>query len=158
MAEREKTEPVELTNMVMVYDPQSNRAVVQRRVKSWKGVTFPGGHVEPEESLVDSAVREVKEETGLAISQLEPCGVIHWSTGHGRPRYLVFLYKTCHYQGQLLAATDEGAVWWQELDTLPQLDLCKNFDLYLPLFLEGGYCEVYGTGIEADDSRRITYK
>ena len=56
---------VELTNMVMVTDETTGRVLVQERVKSWKGLSFPGGHVEPGESFVDSAVREIKEETGL---------------------------------------------------------------------------------------------
>ena len=35
--------------------------------KDWPGFTFPGGHVEDDESIVDSVIREVKEETGLNI-------------------------------------------------------------------------------------------
>ena len=61
---------VELTNMVMVKDESTGKLLVQERVKSWKGISFPGGHVEPGESFVDSAIREVKEETGLDIRNL----------------------------------------------------------------------------------------
>lgn len=31
------------------------------------GLVFPGGHVEKNESLQDSVIREMKEETGLTI-------------------------------------------------------------------------------------------
>lgn len=69
---------VELTNMVMIQDISTNKVLVQNRKKSYKGLSFPGGHVEKNESLYDSAVREVKEETGLDVSNLKSCGVIHW--------------------------------------------------------------------------------
>ena len=52
---------VELTNMVMIEDKKSGKVLVQERIKSWRGVSFPGGHIEPGESFVDSAVREVKK-------------------------------------------------------------------------------------------------
>lgn len=62
-----KYEKAELTNMCMIYDG-AGRVVVQDKVgKSWGGITFPGGHVEKDESFVDSVIREVKEETGLDI-------------------------------------------------------------------------------------------
>ena len=54
----------ELTNMIMIKNPENNCVLVQNRVKYWKGVSFPGGHVEKGESFTESAVREVKEETG----------------------------------------------------------------------------------------------
>ena len=54
-----KYEKAELTNMCMIYDG-AGRVVVQDKVgKSWGGITFPGGHVEKDESFVDSVIREV---------------------------------------------------------------------------------------------------
>ena len=63
-----------LTNMCMVYD--GTRILVQDRMNpDWPGITFPGGHVEPRESFVDSVIREVEEETGLKISNVQLCGI-----------------------------------------------------------------------------------
>ena len=46
-----------LTNMCMVYD--GNRISVQDRMNpNWPGITFPGGHIEPKESFVESVIRE----------------------------------------------------------------------------------------------------
>lgn len=46
-----------LINMCMVYD--GNRILVQDRMNpNWPGITFPGGHIEPKESFVESVIRE----------------------------------------------------------------------------------------------------
>ncbi len=68
-------EQCELTCMVMVYDENGNILVQDKTESSWTGVQFPGGHVEPEESFVACAIREVKEETGLMVRNLKLCGV-----------------------------------------------------------------------------------
>ena len=42
--------------------------LVQDKVHDeWGSLTFPGGHVEKEESFADAVIREVFEETGLTI-------------------------------------------------------------------------------------------
>ena len=38
-----------------------------------KGLVFPGGHVEEGESLLESVIREMKEETGLTIKNPIAC-------------------------------------------------------------------------------------
>ena len=48
----------EVTNMIMIQDPQTKKVVVLNRRLSWKGISFPGGHVEKNESFYESAVRE----------------------------------------------------------------------------------------------------
>lgn len=132
----------EITNMVMVYDETTGLAVMQRRVKYWCGISFPGGHPEPGESLYDSAVREVKEETGLTVWDLTPCGAVHWAHENG-DRYFVFLYKTCRYAGELLDETAEGAVFWADPESFPESECSPNFPTYLRQFLSDTPREVY---------------
>lgn len=125
----------ELTNMVMVYDKNTNRAVVQQRVKYWKGITFPGGHVEKGESFIDSAKREVFEETGLKVDNLKLCGIIDWCHRKSGERYMVILYKTDTYSGELIGETEEGKVFWTDIDEIPNMELPPYFDDYLKVFL-----------------------
>ncbi len=146
ITETEKTAlspKIELTNMVMVEDKATGKVLVQERIKSWTGLSFPGGHVEAGESFVDSAIREVKEETGLDIFNLKSCGVIHWAHKDTLDRYIVHLYKTSDFSGDLIGETEEGRVFWLSVDKLKKGKLSNNFGKYLTMFLEDKYSEFY---------------
>lgn len=67
-----------LTNMCMVYDNDENILVQDRVSKDWPSLTFQGGHVEDNETIEESVIREIKEETGLTISSVECCSTIEW--------------------------------------------------------------------------------
>ena len=134
---------IELTNMVMIQNPETKEVLVQRRVKYWCGITFPGGHVEDGESIYDSAVREVKEETGLDVKNLHYCGMVHWYNTENSDRYFVHFYKTVDYTGELLKSTDEGEVFFTSLESLNEMKLSPNFDKYLPMFLSDEYNEIF---------------
>jgi len=127
---------VELTCMCMVYDRDQRRVLVQDRIKNWRGINFPGGHVEDGEGLTEAAIREVKEETGLTVSDLEYCGVIHWYDETRGSRYMVFSYRTCSYRGRLVESTEEGRVFWADIDELPRLGLSEGFEKQLPIFFD----------------------
>ena len=136
---------LELTNMVMIQDKQTGKVVVQERIKCWCGIAFPGGHIEKDESFVDSAIREVKEETGLDIENLHSCGFMHWLNNKTFDRYLIFFYKTTDYTGELLSETEEGKVFWVSLEELYNMKLSPNFKEYLPMFLTDNYSEAFSS-------------
>ncbi len=99
-----------LTNMCMVYS--GDKILVQdRKNPDWPGITFPGGHVEPGESFVNSVIREVKEETGLDITDVRLCGMKQWTQRNGEYRYIVLFYKTGKFSGEL-TPSGEGEVFW----------------------------------------------
>ncbi|GGG10638.1 7,8-dihydro-8-oxoguanine triphosphatase [Paenibacillus albidus] len=135
---------VTLTNMCMIYDKEANKVLVQERVKSWKGISFPGGHVEDGESLIDSAIREVREETGLTISSLESCGIIYWYNDETGEKFFVFNYRTDIFSGELLDKTEEGRVFWIDKDDLKKLPLSEGMRERLPMFFEKAYSEGFG--------------
>ena len=83
-----------LTIMCMVYKEDGSFLVENRLKKDWPGLTFPGGHVEDEELIVDAVVREMKEETGLEVYNLEPRGYIEWNEFGDDVRHLAMLFKT----------------------------------------------------------------
>ena len=91
------------TNMCMVYDRNGNILVQDRKKPDWPGLCFPGGHVEPGESFVESVIREVREETGLTIEKPILCGTKQFQTRQGE-RYVVFFYKTDRFSGELRAS------------------------------------------------------
>ena len=148
----------ELTTMVMIQDKHTGKVLVQDRVKSWKGLSFPGGHIEGGESFYDCAVREVKEETGLDVYNLKSCGIVHWLNKKTFERFMVFLYKTTDYSGELITECDEGRNFWitvEEMRNTPsENQMPKN---YLPMFLEGKYSEAFGPWKD-DEPWEIIYK
>lgn len=126
----DRTERVELTALCMVY--RGEELLLQNRVKEdWRGYTFPGGHVEPGESIADSVIREMQEETGLTVSNLRLCGVKHFPIPGGR--YLVFLYKTDTFEGSL-RSSEEGAVEWISRRELQNLPTVSDFTDMLAVF------------------------
>lgn len=136
----DRSEKVILTNMCMVY--RGDRVLVQNRVKpGWEGIAFPGGHVEKGESFTDSVIREVKEETGLSIEKPQMCGIKSWYTKEGS-RYIILFYKTDKFSGTL-QSSEEGEVFWADVNDVPQMKLAYGFDDMLKVFLNDDLSEFY---------------
>ena len=119
-----RTEPVELTVAVMVTDPDGRMLVQDRVDPNWHGLYFPGGHVEPDESFVHAAIREVWEETGLTIKHPVLCGVKQFPGKNGR--YVILYFKTETYSGTL-QDSGEGKVFWIDRKDLPNYELTSHF-------------------------------
>ena len=127
---------VRLTSMCMVLDTKTNKVLVQDRAIYWKGISFPAGGVEDGESFTEAAIREVKEETGLTVWNLKFCGIAHWYNDITGDRHLVFHYKTGDFSGELLSETEEGKIFWVDIEKLPDLNLADGFIDRLPMFFE----------------------
>lgn len=137
----DRIEKVVFMNMCMVYE--GTKVLVIDRCKSdWQGITFPGGHVEKNESFVDSVVREIKEETGLSIQNPLLCGIVSWYNKEKDVRNLVYLYKTDSFSGTLVSS-DEGKVWWEEIHNLLNLNLTSGMSEYLKVFLDNSLSELH---------------
>ena len=136
----------ELCNMCMISDAEG-RVLVQDRLpkpsNAWSGLTFPGGHVEPGETVVASVIREVREETGLTITDVVPAGYIQWYNPDRQSQYFVFLFKTSSYSGNLKGST-EGNVKWMTLDEMLAGRLAPNMKQYLAVFQNENIPQAYG--------------
>ncbi len=136
-----RTENTIFTNMCMVYDGEGNVLVQNRLNPDWPGIVFPGGHVEAGESFYDAAVREVFEETGLTVSELQMCGIKDWFRDDGT-RYVVLLYKTDKFEGEL-TSSDEGEVMWIPLAKLQDTETPESMKTMLKVFLEDNLSEQF---------------
>lgn len=140
---------IELCNMCMIYDDKTNKVLVQDKIPTkltgWGGLTFPGGHVENGESIIDSTIREIKEETGLLINDLKACGIVNWYNTSTHNRFFVFLYKTNKYSGILIDESEEGKVFWMDINEFINSKLAPLMDSYMEMFLRDNLSEAFGT-------------
>jgi len=103
--------------------------------------SFPKGHVEAGESERQTALREVREETGLAIEAPRLCGLKQFWEDDGT-RYIVILYKTDRFSGELRSSR-EGKVFWIKRSELMNYQLPVSFPEMLRVFEDEGVGELY---------------
>ena len=132
-----RTENVELTVLCLIY--KGDRLLLQNRIKEdWRGYTFPGGHMEKDESVVEAVIREMKEETGLAIKHPRLCGIKQFPIENGR--YIVFLFKTDEFEGELVSS-EEGAMEWISREELDSVATVGDFHELLSVFEDDALTE-----------------
>lgn len=137
----DRTEKVELTTAVMVKDARGRLLLEDRRNTDWPGLFFPGGHVEPGESVVHGAIREVYEETGLTIENPRLCGLKQFPLDDGG-RYLVLFFKADRFSGEL-HSSEEGPVFWVSPEELSNYRLSGNFLQTLQVFEDDSINEFF---------------
>lgn len=140
-----------LTNMCMVCDGKYI-LVQDKQNSSYTGVTFPGGHIEKEESLTDSVIREVFEETGLTIKNPRLCGIYDWVLEDGI-RYLVFIYKATEFSGDL-HPSEEGNVRWIEKENFLKEKLAHGMDKVFEIVENGEYTECFYDTVAGEEKMR----
>lgn len=138
-----ETIPCHLTVMVMTENDR-NEILTVERVKSWPGITFPGGHLEPAESVLAAARREVLEETGIRICDVRLKGLIHWYNRDSGERYLVWCV-TAREAGGTLSHSPEGKAAWLTLAELGQVRLSPGFADQLKVFTDATITEAFGS-------------
>lgn len=136
----DKPERVILTNMCMIQ--RGSKVLVEDKVSRWaNGIIFPGGHVEEHEPIVDSVIREMREETGLTIENPALCGIKEWINEDGS-RYIVFLFKTDQFSGKL-KSSEEGQVFWADRDEILNMNWIWHLDGILRVMESDSLSELY---------------
>ena len=123
-----------LTTMTMVYDHNGNILVQNRLKNDWPGINFPGGHVEINESIVESAIREFKEETNLDIYDLHCSGYYEWNMVSDEYRHLCILFKTDKYSGTIKPSS-EGEIFFINIDDIDKYPQSTDFKEVLEVLL-----------------------
>lgn len=119
-----------LTNMCLIRN--GNMILVQNRTKKdWPGLTLPGGKVEKDESVYQSVLREVYEETGLRLLSAKDVGYIEWLIDGDR--HLCILFESESYEGEL-KSNDEGEDLFIDIKDLCQYQFSTDFDKILDIY------------------------
>lgn len=99
----------------------------------WNGF---GGKTKADESILDAAHREIKEEAGIVVSDLKEVGVLSFTFSGQDDLLEVHVFTTTSWQGEP-RETEEMRPEWFEVDELPFHSMWISDPYWLPLVLEG---------------------
>ena len=101
-------------------------------------INGPGGRVEPGESVLACAVREVEEELGVTPTGLVAMGEQRFQFVDGYAIHVhVYLARDCSGEAY---ETDEAVPLWTRLDQIPYDEMWEDDIIWLPRLLEGIVC------------------
>jgi 8-oxo-dGTP diphosphatase/2-hydroxy-dATP diphosphatase len=99
----------------------------------WNGF---GGKVSVAESIEDAAKREIKEEVGIEVENLDKVGIIDFEF-KGNPEILqVHIFRSDNFSGEPIES-EEMKPQWFHIDEIPFKEMWPDDIHWMPLFLSG---------------------
>lgn len=93
--------------------------------KEWTGTYDPlGGHIEKGESIIASAEREIKEESGLTVSGAKLRGIVHVSGFFGKE--IMMFVTASKAPSKKVVANHEGELEWVSIDKLNRVKVFED--------------------------------
>ena len=119
----------------LCYLKDEDRTLMLHRIKKegdmhlgkWNGL---GGKVENGETPEACAAREVKEESGLTVTDPQLKGFITFPNFDGTNDWYVFVYRYENFSGQLIDSA-EGHLEWIQNDRMPELPLWEGDRIFM---------------------------
>lgn len=94
---------------------------VEEQIKGRLVLNQPAGHLEPDEDLLDAALRETREETGWDVELTGFVGAYQWKAPETGRHYLRFAFSARplrHHPGQALDDGIVRALWMTPAELL----------------------------------------
>ena len=97
-----------------------------------------GGKMEPEEDIIACITREIREEAGIKVNDINLRGTINWPGFGGEGEdWFGFIFLVTSYSGDPFATNNEGDLVWKKVDELRELPMWEGDKYFLPLIFDG---------------------
>lgn len=128
--------PTKITTLGLIYNHPKLLLGMKKRgfgEGRWNGY---GGKVDPGETIEESLVREMQEESGLTLTKFEKRATMYFEFKDYSEIIEVNVFAINEYEGELIE-TEEMKPKWFDIDDLPWKDMWPDDLHWYPLFFAG---------------------
>ena len=114
---------------------QDGQALLMRKKRGLGAgkINAPGGRIEPGETTLAAAIREVQEEVGVTPTGVEECGELSFQFTDGLALHAT-VYTATGCTGTL-TETPEAIPQWTPLDRMPYDEMWADDRIWVPVML-----------------------
>ncbi len=104
--------------------------LIERGLEPYKGMwAFPGGFMRIDETAEQCAIRELKEETGMVLTQVRQLGAFSGVHRDPRERVVTIAFYALARQSEVIGGDDAAHARWWPIKEIPQLAFDHDYIL-----------------------------
>ena len=126
-----------MQDAVLCIITKGNKILLMEKLRGFgKGlISAPGGKIDKGETPEQAAIREVKEEVNVDVSNLKHHGNIDFYSGNSK-EWIVHVFSTKNVKGRI-KNTEEGIPEWIEINKIPYDKMWADTKQWIPAVLKG---------------------
>lgn len=128
-------QPVDRANLCFILHDGRILLIRKKRGLGAGKLNGPGGKLEPGETVLQSAIRETREEIGVTPLDPELHGELHFDFTDGY-RLHCSVFRADAYEGEPVSTVEADPVW-HDPKQLPFEEMWSDDRFWLPLLVEG---------------------